>query len=455
MRPRARPPHPGQHELAQAHESEHIRLELRPHLLHRHGLDRAGLAVAGVVDERADRAVLSLDRRDGRLHRGLVGDVERQRPAAARLQLGQRLGLPRGRVDGPACGDEPLRGRMADPARAARDEDGGGLGHGLKLLDDGQPAASRPAVGGRCGVPRPGEAEHAHAHRRARAVRGRAAGLEEFLAHISSRLHLVPRYRQKLAVPPLETGRPLWVDDPTFNLAYHVRHTALPEPGDESALLAMAARVFSQRLDRSKPLWELWLVERQSGDGWALLSKTHHALVDGVSGVDLASVLFDLTPEGPESADGEEPWVPQPEPSGAELAARGHQRRGAGGGGGRRRRARRRVEARRRVRPRARGRRGHRRGRLDGAQRRARHAVQRPARPAPPAPARARGPRRVQAGQGRVRHHRQRRRARGRDRRARLLPAVARPPDRGGRAEGRPCRSRSAPTTSAARSATS
>ena len=96
----------------------------------------------------------------------------------------------------------------------------------------------------------------------------------------------------------------------------------------------MAARVFSQRLDRSKPLWELWLVERRSGERsggeasgrdrcWALLSKTHHALVDGVSGVDLASVLFDLTPEGPESVDGDEPWVPQPEPSGAELAARG------------------------------------------------------------------------------------------------------------------------------------
>jgi diacylglycerol O-acyltransferase len=151
---------------------------------------------------------------------------------------------------------------------------------------------------------------------------GEAPGFDEFLAHIESRLHLVPRYRQKLAVPPLETGRPLWVDDPTFNLAYHVRHTALPEPGDEDALLAMAARVFSQRLDRSKPLWELWLVERRSGDGWALLSKTHHALVDGVSGVDLASVLFDVSPAETPSA-GAEPWVPQPEPSGAELAARG------------------------------------------------------------------------------------------------------------------------------------
>src|SRR3954467_15533011 len=179
------------------------------------------------------------------------------------------------------------------------------------------------------------EKPNTHMHIGALALfEGEAPGLEAFLAHIESRLHLVPRYRQKLAVPPLETGRPLWVDDPTFNLAYHVRHTALPEPGDEQALLAMAARVFSQRLDRSKPLWELWLGERRSGERsggeasgrdrcWALLSKTHHALVDGVSGVDLASVLFDLTPEGPESVDGDEPWVPQPEPSGAELAARG------------------------------------------------------------------------------------------------------------------------------------
>src|SRR5215207_4369830 len=152
---------------------------------------------------------------------------------------------------------------------------------------------------------------------------GEAPGLEAFCNQVRGRLHLVPRYRQKLAIPPLETGRPLWVDDSNFNLAYHVRHTALPAPGDEEALLAMAARVFSQRLDRSKPLWELWLVEGREGGGFALLSKTHHALVDGVSGVDLASVLFDLSPEVPGEIDGSAPWVPQPEPSSAELAARG------------------------------------------------------------------------------------------------------------------------------------
>ena len=168
------------------------------------------------------------------------------------------------------------------------------------------------------------EKPNTHMHIGALALfEGDPPGLEEFLAHIESRLHLVPRYRQKLATPPLETGRPLWVDDPTFNLAYHVRHTALPAPGDEDALLAMCARVFSQRLDRSKPLWELWLVEGLEGGGFALVSKTHHAVVDGVSGVDLSTVLFDLPAEGYRAGNGAEPWVPQPEPSSAELAAHG------------------------------------------------------------------------------------------------------------------------------------
>jgi diacylglycerol O-acyltransferase len=152
---------------------------------------------------------------------------------------------------------------------------------------------------------------------------GEPPGLDEFLAHIESRLRLVPRYRQKLATPPLETGRPLWIDDPNFRLAYHVRHTALPAPGDEEALLRMCGRVFAQRLDRSKPLWELWLVEGLEADRFALVSKTHHAVVDGVSGVDLSTVLFDLSPEGPHPHNGGEPWVAQPEPTSAELAARG------------------------------------------------------------------------------------------------------------------------------------
>ena len=146
---------------------------------------------------------------------------------------------------------------------------------------------------------------------------------EEFLDSLRMRLHLVPRYRQKLSVPPLEAGRPLWVDDPNFNIEYHVRQTALPRPGHENQLLALAARIFSQQLDRSKPLWELWLVEGLEGNRFALISKTHHALIDGISGVDLAQVMFDLTPVPAEIPHPDEPWQPAPEPTGVELVATG------------------------------------------------------------------------------------------------------------------------------------
>ena len=106
----------------------------------------------------------------------------------------------------------------------------------------------------------------------------------------------MPRFRQKLVVPPLEAGRPLWADDVNFNLTYHIRHTALPEPGGEEQLKRLAGRVFSQQLDRSKPLWELWLAQGLERDRFAILTKTHHAMVDGISGVDIGTVLFDLEP---------------------------------------------------------------------------------------------------------------------------------------------------------------
>ena len=168
------------------------------------------------------------------------------------------------------------------------------------------------------------ETANAHMHIGAVTVfEGPPPAFHDFANHVRGRLHLVPRYRQKLAVPPLETGRPLWVDDPSFNLEYHVRHTALPEPGTEQQLRALAARIHSQRLDRTKPLWELWLVQGLEGGRFALISKTHHALVDGVAGVDLATVLLDLGPVPQEVPHEGEPWVPQPEPSAAALAARG------------------------------------------------------------------------------------------------------------------------------------
>ncbi len=142
----------------------------------------------------------------------------------------------------------------------------------------------------------------------------------ELLEHVRSRLHLVPRYRQRLATPPFGLGRQRWIDDPRFNLEYHVRHSALPAPGDEDRLLRLAARVFSQRLDRSKPLWELWMVEGLADGSFALVSKTHHALVDGIAGVDLMTTLFD--PEAqPRDLAPREPWVPEPSPSAAQLTA--------------------------------------------------------------------------------------------------------------------------------------
>src|SRR5947209_14773147 len=153
---------------------------------------------------------------------------------------------------------------------------------------------------------------------------GPPPSFSDFLDHVRSRLHLVPRYRQKLATPPLQTGRPLWVDDPSFNIEYHVRQTALPGPGSEEQLLRLAARIASQQLDRSKPLWENWLVEGLEGNRFALISKTHHSLVDGVSGVDLATVLFDAEPNPPEPPPAElEAWQPSPEPSSAELVLAG------------------------------------------------------------------------------------------------------------------------------------
>jgi len=167
------------------------------------------------------------------------------------------------------------------------------------------------------------EKQSSHMHVGALAVfEGPPPAREDFCDHLEARLGRVPRYRQKLAFPPLETGRPFWVDDPTFNLDYHVRHSALPKPGSDDQLRQLVGRIFSQRLDRSKPLWEIWIVQGLEGGRFALISKTHHALVDGVSGVDIATVLFDLSPV-PAEQEVEDHWAPAPEPSDVELIAEG------------------------------------------------------------------------------------------------------------------------------------
>jgi diacylglycerol O-acyltransferase / wax synthase len=150
---------------------------------------------------------------------------------------------------------------------------------------------------------------------------GEPPAYDELVAAIEARMHLVPRYRQKLAHVPYGQGRPVWVDDPHFNARYHLRHSALPAPGSDEQLRNLAGRLFALPLDRTKPLWELNLVEGLEGDRFAMISKTHHALVDGVSGVDITSVLFDVTPEPAPAATEEHEWVARPEPTDAELLA--------------------------------------------------------------------------------------------------------------------------------------
>jgi diacylglycerol O-acyltransferase / wax synthase len=154
-------------------------------------------------------------------------------------------------------------------------------------------------------------------------LQGPAPTIEEFLEAIRRRLHLVPRYRHKLAFTALDSGRPLWVDDPSFNLEFHVRHTALPPPGSFEQLRNLTARIFSQALDRSRPLWEMWLIEGVEDDRFALISKTHHSLIDGIAGVDLATVLFDIAPEPAPVRHSGRPWKPHPEPDAGELVAVG------------------------------------------------------------------------------------------------------------------------------------
>ena len=148
---------------------------------------------------------------------------------------------------------------------------------------------------------------------------GPSPGHEAVARMIAGKLPLVPRYRQVVRFVPLQLGRPVWVDDEHFNIDYHVRHTALPAPGGDDQLRRLVGRVMSQPLDRSKPLWEVWVVEGLEDGQWAVISKTHHAIVDGVSGVDLLAVVMDISPEP--SAGVPDTWSPDPAPSDAALLA--------------------------------------------------------------------------------------------------------------------------------------
>ena len=148
---------------------------------------------------------------------------------------------------------------------------------------------------------------------------GPSPSYDEVLTHLRGRLPLVPRYRQKLRTVPFRLGRPVWVDAPDFDIRYHVRRTALPPPGGDEQLSKLMARVMSQRLDRDYPLWEYWLVEGLAEGRWALISKIHHSMVDGVSGTELYRVIFDVSPEPTSAAVDERPV--SGEPSSLLLAA--------------------------------------------------------------------------------------------------------------------------------------
>ncbi|HTI22764.1 MAG TPA: wax ester/triacylglycerol synthase family O-acyltransferase [Kutzneria sp.] len=142
---------------------------------------------------------------------------------------------------------------------------------------------------------------------------GPAPSQAEFAALVAGRLPLVPRYRQQAREIPLDLGPPVWVDDEHFDLDYHLRRTALPAPGGDEQLAALMGRVMSARLDRDRPLWEYWFVEGLAKDRWALISKVHHCMVDGISGTDLYNAVLDDSPEPRPSTP--DHWQPAPAPT--------------------------------------------------------------------------------------------------------------------------------------------
>ncbi|HEX2153477.1 MAG TPA: wax ester/triacylglycerol synthase family O-acyltransferase [Acidimicrobiia bacterium] len=146
---------------------------------------------------------------------------------------------------------------------------------------------------------------------------GTGVDFDRVRAHVESKLQYIPRYRQRLDYVPY-TGSPVWVDDDDFNLDYHVRHTGLPHPGSDDQLKRLAGRIVSQQLDRSKPLWELWVVEGLSEARFAIIAKLHHCMIDGLSGVDLTTILLNVTPVS--EIEGSPQWQPRPAPTGTELA---------------------------------------------------------------------------------------------------------------------------------------
>jgi diacylglycerol O-acyltransferase / wax synthase len=152
-------------------------------------------------------------------------------------------------------------------------------------------------------------------------LEGEPPSFEELLSHVDARLALVPRFRQRVTETPLKLSNPSWQDDPRFDLRWHVRHLALPSPGSLAQLRELIGQIMSESLDFARPLWQIYLIQGLEGKRHAVLSKTHHALVDGVSAVDVGTLLLDPNPAGTEMEISEEPWEAD-EPSSEMLFVR-------------------------------------------------------------------------------------------------------------------------------------
>ncbi len=151
----------------------------------------------------------------------------------------------------------------------------------------------------------------------------RSLQFDEVRALIQERLHLVAPFRRRLVGVPLSIDHPYWIEDPDFDLEYHLRHIAVPPPGDERQLAELAAELSAKHLDRRRPLWEMYIIDGLAGGAVAELTKIHHACIDGVSGAEILGVLLDLTPEPPPVAPPDEPWRPEAEPSQWSMLGRG------------------------------------------------------------------------------------------------------------------------------------
>ncbi len=147
-------------------------------------------------------------------------------------------------------------------------------------------------------------------------------GIEQVRRAYAERIHLVPQFRRRLAEVPLQLDHPRWVDDPKFDLGWHIRHIAVPAPGGPEELATLAGELMALQLDRQRPLWETWVIDGVQGDRYAVLSKAHHAAMDGNAGIQMVSAMFDLTPEGSPIPRAVRPWQPEPVPGDLAMLAR-------------------------------------------------------------------------------------------------------------------------------------